>query len=437
MPPLSPRAALVDGQGEGIVAKGGMAVHGSCAQRSVFVLFGSFFAIMLLGACGQPVFVGLPTPTPDDVVLSPNEGAPLPPFGPFAKLPSAPVPATVGNGLAAAAPALVSVPSGPAFAWQETENYLILGTDRRGTDSSWRTDTIIVVGLDRKLNRAAVLSIPRDLYLEIPNYGFGRINQVDYIGEKLMKVPGGGPALISTVLSQTLGIETDHWMRVEMTGFQEVVNAVGGVTIYLDCPFYEPIFNLTTNSWDYFTLPAGEVHMDGEEAYWYVRLRLKESDIGRSQRQRQFLWAMRDQILNTNLLPRMPQLFAAFSNTFSTDLSLVEIVSLMQFGTMLDSANVRAGGITLRELQSYTTAQGASVLVINDPTRVRAVVDGIWEAPAMVDARRQDANACQPVPQGVPSVATNDPAPTPEVVPALEVPNGEASIPEQDRAGGG
>src|SRR5690606_40628907 len=50
-----------------------------------------------------------------------------------------------------------------------------------------------------------------------------------------------------------------------ISGFQEVVDAVGGVTIHLDCPFYEPIFNLTTNSWDYFTLPAGEVHMNGED----------------------------------------------------------------------------------------------------------------------------------------------------------------------------
>src|SRR5690606_14557485 len=140
----------------------------------------------------------------------------------------------------------------------------------------------------------------------------------------------------------------------------------------LDCPFYEPIFNLSTNAWDYFTLPAGEVHLTGEEAYWYVRLRLKESDIGRSQRQRQFLWAMRDQIMNTNLLPRMPALFAAFSNTFSTDLSIVEILSLMQFGMGMDSSNVRASGISLRELQSHTTEQGASVLIITDPARVRA-----------------------------------------------------------------
>jgi LCP family protein required for cell wall assembly len=388
--------------------------------------------------------MGLPTPTPDSIVISSNEGAPVPPFGPFADIPDVEIVSSVGSALTIAAPrASTTVPSGPAFAWQQTENYLILGTDRRSVDSNWRTDTIIIVGLDRKLNRAAVLSVPRDLYLEIPDYGYGRVNQIDYIGEKILGVPGGGPALVSNVLSSTLGIATTHWMRVEMTGFQEVVDAVGGVNIYLDCPFYEPIFNLTTNTWDYFTLPAGDVHLSGEEAYWYVRLRLKESDIGRGQRQRQFLWAMRDQILNTDLLPRMPVLFTAFSNTFSTDLSILQIVALMQFGIGLDSSNVRASGITLRELQSVTTEQGAAVLVINDPERVRAVVDGIWDAPAMVDARRQDSNACQPLPQGPPSVATNDPAPTP--TPGLDPtlpsdvapPSVEASVPEENVSGGG
>jgi hypothetical protein len=181
-----------------------------------------------------------------------------------------------------------------------------------------------------------------------------------------------------------------------------------------------------------------------------VRLRLKESDIGRSQRQRQFLWAMRDQILNTNLLPRMPALYTAFSNTFSTDLSIVEIITLMQFGLGLDTSNVRAGGITLRELQSYTTEQGASVLVISDPARVRTVIDGIWDAPAMVDSRRQDSTACQPMPQGAPAVASNTTAPavqptaqpaapdpnsllpTPTPGPNTNVGNGDVALPEEN-----
>jgi anionic cell wall polymer biosynthesis LytR-Cps2A-Psr (LCP) family protein len=153
--------------------------------------------------------------------------------------------------------------------------------------------------------------------------------------------------------------------------------------------------------------------MDGETAYWYVRLRLRESDIGRSQRQRQFLWALRDRVLTTNMLPQIPLLWTTFRGSFSTDLTLVEMLDLLQLGVGLDPANVRASGITLKELQSYTTEQGASVLIINDPAAVESVVNGVWNAPAMADARRQDAMNCAPIPEGAPSVATDAPAPTP------------------------
>jgi hypothetical protein len=186
-----------------------------------------------------------------------------------------------------------------------------------------------------------------------------------------------------------------------MDGLQDVVNAVGGVTMRLDCPFYEPIFNLTTNQWDYFALPAGDVWMDGETAYWYVRLRLKESDIGRSQRQRQFLWALRDQVSNTNLIAKFPELWAAFQNTFTTDLNVLQMIDLLSFGISLSPGNVRASGLTLYDLQNYTTPEGAMVLRIADPNRVRGLVANVWSAPAMVDARRQDAAACPALPPGV------------------------------------
>ncbi len=298
-----------------------------------------------------------------------------------------------------AAPFVWTAP-GPSFAWSETENFLVLGTDRVGSGGSWRTDTIMVVGIDRANSRVAVLSIPRDLYVEIPGYGWSRINTADYIGEKILPIEGGGPALVSQILGNTFGISTDHWVRMEMNGFKSVVDAIGGVTIHLDCPFYEPIFNLTTNSWEYFTLPAGDVWMDGETAYFFVRLRLRESDIGRSKRQRQFLWALRDQASNTNLILRAPELYSAFQETFSTDLSLLELIDYAQLALSVDAGNVRAAGISLADLQSYTTAQGASVLRIADQARVQRVVDGIWDAPAMADAYRQDAANCRPIPIG-------------------------------------
>src|SRR5688500_2548727 len=115
-----------------MVAKGGCAVQESSAQRLILILLASFFAF-LLGACNQPVFEGLPTPTPDEVVLVPSQGAPRPPFGPYANVPDGPIAgdapavATVLTSVLTSA-LTTTVPSGPAFAWHETENYLILGT---------------------------------------------------------------------------------------------------------------------------------------------------------------------------------------------------------------------------------------------------------------------------------------------------------------------
>lgn len=297
-------------------------------------------------------------------------------------------------------------PIGPASNWVNTDNYLILGTDRRAGTSDWRTDTIMIVGLDRAGGRAAVFSVPRDLYVEIPNYGYGRINQADFLGERNPSLHGGGPQLVAQIISKTLGIQTNHWVRFQMDGFTRVVDAVGGVTVHLDCPFYEPIFNLTSQSWEFFTLPAGDNQLDGESAYWFVRLRLRESDIGRSARQRQFLWALRDKMLSAKLITRFPELWGAFQDSFSTDLSLVQLIELTSFGVSLNADNVHAGGLTLADLQNYRTEQGAAVLQIANPGRVRGVVNGVWEGQTMAGSYRKDPAKCPPIPQGPPVVNT-------------------------------
>jgi len=350
---------------------------------------------------------------------------PRPPVQPFSVSRTLYPPVAAANGpdtlLLPPAPdyiAPLAAPIGPAFNWSQTDNYLLLGTDHRPGWTSWRTDVIMVVGVDRANSRVAVFSIPRDLYVQIPGYGWGRINQVDNIGEKI-NPGGGGPSLISQVLANTLGISTNHWVRIRMDGFIDVVNAVGGVTVHLDCPFYEPIFNLTTNAWDYFALPAGDVWLDGDTAYWFVRLRYRESDIGRSQRQREFLWGLRNQVIRTNLLANFPQLYSAFQGMVATDMNPLEIVEMLGWGVQLDPASVRASGLTLYDLQNYITPEGAAVLRIANPAHVRSVVEGIWAAPPMVDSYRKDVTRCPALPPGA-TYAT-------DTLPALSSANGEAA----------
>jgi len=378
-------------------------------RKSLLHLFAFVLMALVLGGCQTygyefpAIFQGMTTPT----------ATPTPIYSPTPT----------------STPTVTPVP--PPFSLRETDNMLLLGTDRRPNDGSWRTDTIMILGIDRTYNRAAIISVPRDLYLSVPGYGSARINQVDYLGEKVLKTPGGGPALLSQVVEENLGLATEHWMRVEMDGFEQVVDTLGGVTVNLDCPFYELIYNLDTQQWDYFTLPAGEVVLDGESARWFVRLRLIESDFGRARRQRQFLWALRDQMLNQNQLLRIPELWNAFQQTFATDLSLLHLLDLARFGVSLEPSNVRAAAITGDHVDRYITANGADVLVINDMSKIDALIDGIWDGESLAAANRMDPASCPPPPRGVPNYVQTLLTPTPAPVADGAQPEGESTpIPE-------
>ena len=302
-------------------------------------------------------------------------------------------------------------PVPPIESWSNTENYLILGTDRRPNWEIWRTDVIIVVGLDRAKRRAAIFSIPRDFYVPIPGRGYSRINTADFLGEKRLNVKGGGPALVSAVIRNTLGIPIHHWVRVEMTGFEDLVDAIGGVTIHLNCPFYEPIIDLNTGGWGYFSLPAGDVTLDGEDAHWYARLRLRGSDFGRSRRQRQLLWGLREKMLNANLILRLPDLWSALSGKFETDLGLLDVVQLAQFGLPLSSDRVHAGALTSKELQPFTSSAGASVMRVANLQLVQDTLDAVWDGAPMAVQNHNETETCKPPPRGAPIFPT--PTPTP------------------------
>ncbi|MEM7127745.1 MAG: LCP family protein [Chloroflexota bacterium] len=298
--------------------------------------------------------------------------------------------------------------------WTNTENLLILGTDKREGDPVWRTDVIMVVGLDEEQGRAALFSIPRDLYINIPGSRPARINTVDYLGERILWVEGGGPALLSHVIQRHVGIPTQKWVRLNMNGIVDLVDAIGGVTVHLECPLYEPILNLTTNQWEYFTLPAGDVELDGEDAAWFTRLRLHGSDIGRSQRQRQLLWAIRNQALNTNLLLRLPELWNAFGNIYETDIGLFEMMQMAGAGLSLGANDIHSGGLRLTDLETVTTEGGAQVLRIANPEQILAIAENVWQAPSVAGSiqtsESSESVVCPPEPVGPPANPYGEPS---------------------------
>jgi polyisoprenyl-teichoic acid--peptidoglycan teichoic acid transferase len=277
-------------------------------------------------------------------------------------------------------------------------------------DPSWRTDSIIVVAVDRAANRIGLVNIPRDLYVDIPGLGKGRINQADYYGEQT-KYPGGGPALIGRVLSDTLGIPTQHWVRVQFDGLTRLVDTLGGITVTLDCPLYERGSKESApNGVEEFYLPAGTNYLDGATAKKFATWRYVESDFGRTKRQQQVIWAIRQRALQIDAIPHIPAMWQAMSDAFTTDLGLFDVIKLASLGAALQAKDVHSVVLDLKAVDYAWTDEGASVLIIKDKAQLQRELDALWEGQSVASLGTvAQKSECPPPPTPVP---TYTPRPT-------------------------
>jgi LCP family protein required for cell wall assembly len=284
----------------------------------------------------------------------------------------------------------------------KTENILILGQDQRPGWESWRTDSIMVLAIDRDAGQVGIISIPRDLWVDIPGYEQGqqRINAVDYIGEKL-EYPGGGPALAARVVSDTLGIPTQHYVRIHLNGLVRLVDALGGVKVTLDCPLYEATpKDASMTEYVPWSLPAGDNWLDGDAARKFVTYRSVTTDFGRSQRQQQMIWALRNRALEVNLLPRLPELLGALSDLYTTDLSLLDIARLAQFGAGLRPSDVHGFQVGMSMLKETVTDSGEWVLVLADPAALAAEKEKLFlHKPLEKLGKNESGQECPPPPE--------------------------------------
>ena len=155
------------------------------------------------------------------------------------------------------------------------EELQALGTEAEAGD---RTDTIILARLDPRTDKVQLLSFPRDLLVTRCDGSRGRINEAYQLGEQQR---GGGPTCLVQTIRALTRIPIDHFVRVNLAGFIEVVDALGGVSFYLD----EPIRDRHAG----VDLPAGCVTLDGARAVGFVRARYIDSDFGRIARQQRFI----------------------------------------------------------------------------------------------------------------------------------------------------
>jgi LCP family protein required for cell wall assembly len=278
-----------------------------------------------------------------------------------------------------ASPATVEEYSLPeATQLEERLNVLLLGIDQReGEKGPWRTDTMILLSLDPVTNSASMLSIPRDLWTTIPGYGESRINTAHFTGDD-QNYPGGGPALAKKTVWYALGVPVHNYVRVNFTGFEQLIDAVGG----LDIEVPEDIYDAKYPTADYGTIelfiPAGLQHMDGKLALQYARTRHGSSDFARMGRQQQVLRAAFDKALSLDIpLTRIPMVLQLLGTSVQTDLTLQQIVTLVGAARKIGPANLRSGVIDGSITTTVVTPQGWMVEVA-DWDKVRALVDDLF-----------------------------------------------------------
>jgi LCP family protein required for cell wall assembly len=196
------------------------------------------------------------------------------------------------------------------------QTILVLGSDRRYIDevmhSPVRSDTIMLIRLDPSKDATALMSIPRDLKVEIPGYGENKINQAYALG---------GPKLSIKTVRQLLGIPINHVVNVNFGGFRRAVDRLGCVYVDVDRHYYHSNFGLPAFlQYSEINVPAGYQKLCGEKALEYVRYRHGDNDFVRGARQQDFLSQAKDQIGVGKLFTDRNQLLKIFRNYAQTDI---------------------------------------------------------------------------------------------------------------------
>ncbi len=270
----------------------------------------------------------------------------------------------------------------------ELTTVLLLGTDRRSTDSSSdNTDTLMLFHLDPNGRRIAILSIPRDLYVEIPDHGQGRINTAYAWGEQ---DGTGGLALARQTISTTLGIPVQHAVLLDFHAFVTLIDAIGGVDVDVPYTISDPTYPDSGIGYDPFYLPAGQHHLEGATALKYARTRATPGgDFDRTARQQQLVLAVRDRVTRLDLMPGLiaqsPQLWAVLQTALETDLTLGEIVDLAIIASRTPADQIVTAGIDQTCTHFWTTPGGAQVLIL-DQAAIEALLTDLFAPPSAAAA---------------------------------------------------
>jgi LCP family protein required for cell wall assembly len=328
----------------------------------VLIVVGLVAGIPLYKKWNQPLGEGLALPTlpPAEISSQDNEGeAPEVTETAFQPIEENTVPQNEPE--PTVAPTDTPIPTAtpePLCGGPATMTILALGVDSGGDNDYLYglADVIKLVRVDFVTPKVTVMSLPRDLWVQIPGieqHGVteGKLNQSYFYGTKGMGYydgPGGAPGLMARTLQDNFGLTVDHYGTVNMVTFTRMVDAVGGIDVYLPTDVDGRPVDDKTEDMGYFY--AGTNHFNGDAALRFSRIRKTDSIFARMDRQTMVICALKDKLLQPSVIGDIPELIASFQGSVVTDLSPAQMSQMACLLPKLSDENIIFGGIPQEEL---------------------------------------------------------------------------------------
>jgi LCP family protein required for cell wall assembly len=266
---------------------------------------------------------------------------------------------------------------------QETDgrvNILLAGysVDDPNHQGAQLTDSIMIVSISPENKSAILISIPRDMWVDIPGYGYQKINAAYEDGQtenfNQSGYTAGGMGLLEEVISTDFGVQSNYYGLLDYAAFKDAVDAVNGVTVTIQSSDPRGLYDPNTE----LNLPNGTVTLNGQEALDLARARgdgigsygFPEGDFNRTQHQQQLLLALKNKIANTSVISdpiKIAELSNAIGNNLKTNMSLAVLATLYRETKSISNENVKS--VTLNNingtdlLQSYYTPDGEDALI--------------------------------------------------------------------------
>ena len=277
--------------------------------------------------------------------------------------------------------------------WDGASRINILFVGLRGgepteEDCPFCTDTLILLTLDPTTKTAGMLSIPRDMWVNIPGFGYSRINTAWTLGRG-SKLPGGGPTLAMKTVSHFVGVPVDYYVQVDFDTFVDVIDLIGGVDVYNDETI---VLDPASHGKDFPKVKmtcCGMRHLNGTVALAFARCRhaeqgCKDGDVGRAKRQQKVIFGIRDKALMPENFPKLlaqaPQLYRTFSSGIHTNMTLPDAMKLAVLVRDIPEGKIKHGVIdnSMVTLDSVILGGQNASIIRPIPDEVRVLRDEIF-----------------------------------------------------------